>query len=384
MSVTPRSMNFEQWYRNHILARVAFPLYWLAWLTVPFLWVLRRLFFDAPPSQTKLAVESGIKGWELLEYQELYTSACEYLGHDAVEKVAIDSTMSYCGQVREAIERIKPTHYFYDPRTSSEHYLRGTLESFSIFILLFLRGITPIVSLTDLSYRRLRTKASIVSTSSGIVNNFIAPRTIYPIFPHRRLIGPSLMPFSIETLHKITAQPEFMNPDLPASTVFVGALYEPRRTQLYQMKEVLEKRGINFNIKGREIGERRSSNLEYLTNIMKSAIVFTTSGQGIHVNNELDWSWCAHVVYRYLEATACGTLLIAPEVPGIRRFFTPNLHFVAFHSQEEAIERIEYYTRNDEERKRIALAGHKRAQELIESQTFWRSIDVALGRESLL
>ena len=41
-----------------------------------------------------------------------------------------------------------------------------------------------------------------------------------------------------------------------------------------------------------------------------------------------------------------GTLLIAPNVPCVDRYFEPGKHFVAFSTENEAIDKIEYYLKN--------------------------------------
>ena len=53
---------------------------------------------------------------------------------------------------------------------------------------------------------------------------------------------------------------------------------------------------------------------------------------------EIDWSWIQNLVYRYLEVLASGSLLIAPNVPGVDRYFKPGIHFVSYENNDDAID----------------------------------------------
>jgi len=58
-------------------------------------------------------------------------------------------------------------------------------------MLLLKHGVVPILFLTDLAVRSWRTQAAVVSACRGVVICFMSPRCVGPIFPHRRLLGPS-------------------------------------------------------------------------------------------------------------------------------------------------------------------------------------------------
>jgi spore maturation protein CgeB len=171
-------------------------------------------------------------------------------------------------------------------------------------------------------------------------------------------------------------------PDEFDSIVFTGSLYEPRTSILNAINVELNKKGLNIDIKGRNLGAKRFSDAEYWSNLVDASIVITTSSQ--ICSNETDWDHLPHLIYRYLEVPASGSLLLAPIVPSIERFFKPNEHFVSFNSIEEAVEKIEFYLNNSEERKRIAMNGYLKAHSIINSNLYWVNIDLALGRHSLL
>lgn len=374
----------KSWYRKHLLPRTVFFPYWIAAIILfPFAIVFQlKLRKRSRNKKTKLCIEAGVRGWDLIEFKETYATACEYLGPEQVYKIEIQSDIDYLQQVKKMVNLIAPTHYCYSPRTGSQRSTTAIVQAMRISFMLYLRGITPIVLLSDLTFRTWRAQSAIVTAKTGIVLNMMSPRDVHPIFPHRRLIGPCLMPLSKATLNFLDdLVKKRQTESAPKTAVFVGSLYEPRGTILRKISEGLASRGLELELKGRKIGSPRISDTEYWETLSSAAIVLTTADQ--IESKDADWTWIQHVIYRYLETLACGTLLVAPDVSGIRRFFEPSEHFVPFKSVEEAIDVIEFYLKNDEERERIALAGYKQAVALIQARTFWSGIDIGLGKEAL-
>jgi GT2 family glycosyltransferase/tetratricopeptide (TPR) repeat protein/2-polyprenyl-3-methyl-5-hydroxy-6-metoxy-1,4-benzoquinol methylase len=66
---------------------------------------------------------------------------------------------------------------------------------------------------------------------------------------------------------------------------------------------------------------------------------------------------------RVFEALSCGALLVTNHLNdnGQEELFQDRVHLVEYHSPEEALELIDYYLRNSEERKAIAEVGHREA-----------------------
>lgn len=370
-------------FKDLLLPRIVFIPFWIARLLLGTLRVIQVLLPNQKPKKlsSSLCIEAGIVGWRSIEFKELYQSACEYLNVDRVYKVEIDREQAYISQVRQALNKLQPTHYLYDPRTGSENWLQGLCQAFQVSFFLASRRITPVVLLTDLAVRTWRVQSAVVTATSGVVVIFMAPSRIQPIFPHRRLVGPSLMPFSQATLTWLNnlsrTQPVTDRP----TAIFTGSLYEPRTSLLNAIQSGLQARGQILDIKGRQLGSPRVSDEEYWLRLANADLVVTTADQMIQPGT--DWTWVSHLLYRYLEVVACGTLLVAPEVPGISRFFTPGEHFVSFQDSDAAVDLIDYYLSNEIERERISKQGYARAKTLIKSRIFWLSIDVALGYESL-
>jgi glycosyltransferase involved in cell wall biosynthesis len=242
--------------------------------------------------------------------------------------------------------------------------------------------IIPLVYLTDLSLRLPRCQAAAVSAMHGLVINFMLPTKIQQIFPHRRLIGPSLMPFSIRSLESLERlRSEIPNESMNNVVRFTGSLYEPRTTFLRQLSHELAKTGHNFEILGREPGSNRVNDNEYWRRLYSAAIVVTTTDQ---INQSgADWTWVHQLVYRYLEVLVCGSLLLAPRVSGVSRYFVPGTHFVCYESLEDAAEKARYYLDHPEKAEKIRRTGHDKAASLIRSRSFWMLIDTALGFESI-
>lgn len=330
-----------------------------------------------------LAIEAGKQGWNAIEFKELYRSASEYFGPDGVRRVVIDKSISYVPQVEEVLQNQQLTHYLYDPRTGKQDYWGAFAESLRIAILMARYRVIPVVYLTDLSVRIWRCQSSAVSAVSGVVVTFMMPKRVQPIFPHRRLVGPSLMPFSIETLDSL----QRLRSELAAKNSiqrvvrFTGSLYEPRTTFLRHFKNDLEGTGHIVEVLGRELGSARVTDDEYWKRLGSAAIIITTSDQAQQPGT--DWVWIPHLVFRYLEVLASGSLLLASPVPGILRYFEPDKHFVGYVSLGDAAQKARYYLDHPEAAEIIRMAGHKKAVHLIRMHSFWVQIDTALGAESL-
>jgi hypothetical protein len=328
-----------------------------------------------------LCIEAGIRGWDSIEFKELYMSACEYLGDDKVHKVQVRKDKPYLQQVKKALNEVQPSHYLYDPRTGSQNWWIGLWQAFNFAFLLHLRGVIPIALLTDWAIRRWRAQSAIVTAKRGVVISFASVREISPIYPHRRLIAPSLMPLSEATVLFLDTLFERRPDNPPIRALFTGLLYEPRITILHEIADNLKSRGFALEIRGREIGQPRIPDLEYWSRLSHERIILTTADQVESI--DLDWRWIKQLTYRYLEVLASGALLVAPEVPGIRRYFVPGEHFVSFTTPDHASEVIEYYLTNEIERAKISKKGRERAKALVAAHSFWVGVDIGLGKNSL-
>lgn len=369
---------------NKILPKVVYLPWLISWLILSFLSILRSLFLKVEKSKNRnsqICIEAGHKGWESIELQELYQSAVEYLGDNNVKKLSIDHNAHYFREAKKLIHNNNITHYVYDPRTGDQRALFGIFQSFQIAVLLFWNNITPISILTDLSIRTWRAQSAILTSKSGLVVSLMSPKMVSPIYPHKRLIGPCLMPLSIKTNKFLDKLISIKQPNEYPRSIFSGSLYEPRTSILKEIEEIVHSKGKNFEIIGRDIGKKKSPKEDYWSRLVSSDIVLTTAVQ--MSQNGTDWSEIPHFLYRYIEVLASGSFLIAEEVPGIRKYFTPDEHFVAFLNPNDAAKKIDFYLDNSSARNKIAAAGKKRADELVNGRFYWASIDLALRQKGL-
>ena len=376
----------DRFLRQTLLPRVVYIPWALSWLWLTLLAAIQYLAsIHRRPQRSDdpvcICIEAGERGWESIEFKELYQSACEYVGPDRVLRFVVKRDVDYLEQLASLLRTHRVSHYLYDPRTGSQHWWHGLWQSLRVATLLQCRNVTPIVLLTDLSIRIWRAQASVVTARKGLVVSFMSPRVVHPIFPHSRLIGPCLMPFSMQTRDSLDSLISSRQGNTIPQAIFTGSLYEPRTSILKDIESGVKARGGNFECLGRIVGTTRVADEKYWRRLVNADIVFTTSVQMIHSGT--DWAHIPHLIYRYLEVIASGSLLVAQEVPAVRRFFTPGVHYVAYTNSQDAIDKIIFYLKNNREREAIAMQGKKRADSLLNSRFFWLSIDASLGRRSI-
>ena len=368
-----------KFYKSNILPKLYFPLFYFVLILLR---VYKTIFvYSRKKEKSRLIISAGVRGWESIEFKELYYSACEYLNIQQVIKHSVIDSTKYFEDLHRVIMENNPTHVLYDPRSGDQNLFSGSIEAIKIAFLFTNKNIIPIVLSTDLSYRKWRIKSALVSALSGVVICFVSSKIISPIFPHKRLYGPMLMPLSVKTFNSLSSLKENLNNLEQKKAFFIGSLYEPRTTKLTTLKNGLNKIDLDLEIKGRVLGSPRKSDNEYWSTMVNAPIVFTTSDQVS--SNEFDWSWIQNLVYRYIEVLSSGSLLIAPEVPGIQRYFKSGEHFISYTSIDDAIKKIAFYLENESERVKIASEGKKLAGNLINSRIFWTLIDSNLSTDSI-
>ena len=344
--------------------------------------MVRNILFGIDKKKSIVCIEAGIQGWNSIELKELLQSSIEYLDSSSVIKLSINRNNSYLLQVIELLRNKNITHYIYDPRTGSQNWLFGFIQSILISLIFMWYNITPIVILTDLAIIKWRNQALVVTANRGQVVSLFLPKVVSKIFPHNRICGPLIMPLSKKTNNYLNNLISEKIQTDSREAIFAGSLYEPRASILKEIQSNTRKLGQDLRIIGREIGQPKDSDNLYWERLVNADIVVTTAVQMIQTG--ADWTHLPHFIYRYIEVLAAGSLLIAEEIPGISRYFNPDEHFVTFESPLEASKKISFYLNNDNERRLIAIRGKQRANEIINSQTYWQIIDSSLGKHSLL
>jgi hypothetical protein len=364
--------------RTSLLARLPHLYFGAAWTVLRLLSFLP--FFYLRPNNTKdtkpcTAIEAGEKGWSSIEMKELVLSAAEFVGEPAVCKLVIDREKPYAKQVRLFLDANRVvTHYLYDPRAgraeAEQTYLNCFTDSLKVAITLARRRITPIAYLTDASYRKWRCQASVVTSVSGGVTMFMCSEAAKPMLPHRRFFGPAIMPLSLITFRNLQGLRSSLVQSNAVENIvrFSGSVYEPRATFLKQFETELREK---CDIQGRYLGSARRPEDWYWRNLASAAIVITTADQ--IEQDGADFPHIQQLVYRCTEALAAGALLLAPDVPGMRRYYEPGKHFVAFDSIADACAKANFYLENTSAARRIAEEGHKRAEQLVKDHIFWKT-----------
>jgi hypothetical protein len=329
-----------------------------------------------------LAIESGKVGWTLIEYEELLASAFEYFGPSGVLKVCIEERKHYLRETYRVLRKSRITHYVYDPRTGAQTFGKGLFQSFVLIVLFAWFKVVPIARLSDMPVRKWRLQCAVVTAALGICTTLMEPSFLKYYFPHKRLVGPMMMALShgrvlrLHELRKSIVVPKKTN------AIFTGAMYEPRATILSEIREGLRSRGLDLELQVRNIGEERDSNDSYWQRLIDAEIVVTTADQSTGLGAEpID---LPHLVYRYTEVLASGSLLVAPIVPGVDEYFRPGVDFVSFQSVADAVDQISYYLGSESERRSIAESGSMRLLELVESHSFWKKIDLVLQDDGFI
>lgn len=225
----------------------------------------------------RLCIEAGQFGWKLIEFEELYQAACEYLGPDSVVKVTIASRKTYLAEAHRALKSLRPSHYFYDPRTGPQGGLAAITNSMIICGLFRWYGVTPIALLTDYHRRRWRMQCAVVTAASGLTEALSAPQRVRTWFPHRRLIGPVLMPLSLARLDWLRQQKDQAPTRDACRVLFSGSMYEPRRTKVMALQAALSELGVPLILSTRGVGGPRTPNDEYWIDLLEADILFTTA-----------------------------------------------------------------------------------------------------------
>ena len=328
-----------------------------------------------------IVIEAGAGGWQLIEYKELFKSAQEYFGAERVSRLDINPGLSYLSQVRCSLRSNKFSHRLYDPRTGSQRVIPGFFQALSIAFLYSIYGVTPICALTDFPIARQRFQVAVVSARRGVTFTLMQPKLVGRSFPHRRLIGPMPMALSAETVGALIENPPLIEKMNMVPVAFVGSLYEPRIATLRAVAAHLERHGIKLEVIGRDLKVPRGDDTSYWSSIRSAQIVITTADQRIfHDRENLG---LRHLVYRYFEVLAVGSLLVGQVVPGLGRFLVEGEHFVGYDSPADAAKKIQWALNNPSELERISRAGQERCRDLVQAGIFWQTVETGLGQDTI-
>ena len=329
-----------------------------------------------------LAIESGSKGWGLIEYEELLASAEEFFESKNVVKVTIESSKTYLSTVKMALKNERITHYFFDPRTGSQNFFLSLIQTFLLAVMLQRRGVIPIARLTDLPFIRWRFQCILLTSFNGVCVSVMSRKCIGGRIPHDRIVGPALMALSKSRLRKLISEKQKIDPTANPRVVFVGAMYEPRASFIFELTKELSDRNIEIQLFSRELGEQRSTSELYWDRLVTADIIFTTAfvlcERGMEHFDEL------HLGYRYTEACAAGALLIAQDIDGLENVLVSGSDFLSYKSIIDAANQIEKAYKDKDLLRDIARNGTDAITKQVMGDTYWLNIHKALGNTGFI
>ena len=328
-----------------------------------------------PRMPRHLLVAAGARGWELIEYQEIASSASEYLGASNISRLTFSGKRRMLEEFHEAIQRFRPSHYYFDPRSGSQRLLKAVWEAVVIGILLERNRVIPICVVADFPERRWQLQAAIVSAGHGVVVSFMAADMVRRIFPHPRIIGPMPFPLSVETLQRLRRNRCARDPvwrHLRKKVAFIGMLYEPRKTVIEAIQRELAKRQIPMEIIGRMPDGSRIPDSDYWSILSNARLIVSTSSHIAGSNSE--FASQNHFVYKFIEVTAANTALVIEPVALSDHLLRPDVDYLAYSSVEEAVEKIVWVWARQEVLTKIAGSGAEKTASLIENHYFWHEV----------
>lgn len=328
--------------------------------------------------EPRLCIESGAIGFDLIEVKEVEQSAREFFGPNGVVRNKVENRTRYLRAARTTLRMGGLTHYWVDPRSGHQSFMRAIGQSVGLALLLAHHGVRPIVWLTDVPVRRWRLQAEILSAGSGVCFVFVAPERSEIRLCGARFVGPVVLPLSEATLNRLEAMKAGLTPSSPPRAVFAGSLYEPRASLLESVRSRLAHEGWTLEIIGRAAGGSRFPDEEYWRALLEADVIVTTAmqvgGRGI------DTTLQPHLIYRYAEALACRTALVAPHVPGADAVLESGVHYLDFESEEECVDIVVRLLESAELRAEVAQVGHERIRKLLAGSAFWRAALSAAAR----
>ncbi len=85
---------------------------------------------------------------------------------------------------------------------------------------------------------------------------------------------------------------------------------------------------------------------------------------------------------RAFEIAACGTALLQPDGPSIRRFLEPHREFIPIESPQDFADKSRYYLEREDERRSIADRARRRVHAEYTPERMWSAITEKLGKLS--
>lgn len=369
---------------KHSISRLSFSiaLTFIAFVSAKITSVIPKIFRNRKKNETKIvAIEAGKLGMKSVFYEELVDSAKEFYGTNKVIEFTINREKSYLKQSYRNIRVYKPNLLIVDPRTGSQFWPRAYLQTMIILIFSRVFNFTPIVILTDASILLWRIQAIMLTAnrkSKGVIVTFLDYKKFKFLFPHSRIIGPSLIPISKQRI----AQIEIMSKSNIRKSItnksyihFLGSLYNKRKIFFDEMNILLGESTAETTILMSKKDKFPSSN-EYWNFLVENPISITTTFIEKNPKYYYDRSDINQLVFRISEALAVGNFLFCQFFPGISEIFTDGKEMCIYYNKEDLLKKIVYYFENQEEMVSVSKTGNEFYKELARKNFFWTEIEL--------
>lgn len=327
------------------------------------------------PRGSKILMQAGERGWELIEYEELRQSAVEYFGEAQVITSVVTPGPGHIRRMRLEIQSANPQFVFLDPRSRDVSVVRRIVESLITAMLLKRYDVTPIVWLTDAAVRAWRMQSEILSAEQGAIYVFLHPIEDDIAFAHSRVYGPTPFPISearIESLEQAYNN-SCGRQDFRSQALFIGSMYEPRATILRQTQAALLEIGHDLVLRTRESTAPRMPNEDYWRNLTFYAVVFTTGAQTW--TRGMDRTSAEQLTFRYFEATAARCALVARTPTGSEGLLQPGREYLAIERYEDAAAAIAGLLEDPNLLNAMAMRGFSATKRLAVDRAFWSAVD---------
>jgi hypothetical protein len=147
--------------------------------------------------------------------------------------------------------------------------------------------------------------------------------------------------------------------DVPLS--FVGSLSPAHRERLHFLETIAAQSGVAIWGDGAESLAPHSPLLARHHGAVWGAEMFRVLARSqLTLNKHIDISANYANNMRLFEATGTGTCLLTDGKENLRELFEPGKEVLAYHSIEECLDLIRYYSEHPAEREAIARAGQER------------------------
>jgi spore maturation protein CgeB len=138
---------------------------------------------------------------------------------------------------------------------------------------------------------------------------------------------------------------------------FVGTYY-PNRARILRR---LQKSGFRVKVWGKFW--TRMTGIESVSqslDVSRMARAFTAAKVILNIHHPMD-IYSHKLNMRTFEATASRGFLLTDRPKGLEEFFSPNRELVCYDSEDDLLQRVQYYIHHDSERQTIAYLGQQRA-----------------------